>query len=729
MICVPLLLLQMFPGCVCIPSAESGCAKTPGRVDCSGRNLGSIPDDITNERNVLHLDFSHNDIGTIDSETFSTFTSLLDLDLSHNKISGLHLLSFQGLQNLKVLNISHNQLKMPSSFMPGVFQPLHSLEILVMHGTKREGGYPDDALKDLTNLKELYIKGTHQILGPGFLSLTKLQVLYLSPPDCNIGGPVRNQMFENLRLSPLKELVMRNCRGGRMESNALTHLPRLTTLNVACNYVMGMRAVLEAVSRIPGSGLETLVIDDIDRSMNHYRFFNKTTVCVAKFPHLKRLSIRNNGIDSISMDVLDCMPSIEVWNVGFNALSLTWGPWHVFTSRTKNHWENAKIKQLDMSYAYSGIQTTFKPMYCSNNLQHTEEYFRTDPTENYGEVASVPPPSDLEPNLFDRVLRQYFQVTINPELEAVYLDNVQITFTQDQVNYAFLNGYISSPECRLTLPENNIRYISASHNSFKDFNCLVAGLNKLQAMDLSYCNLRNINIKMLEAVPNLKTLIVTGNELGLNYEQFEAATSFLPRVEFLSLSDNKIKRLPRNSFLAGNSLSDVDFSWNSLTTIDIALQNLSHLQSLDLSNNQIHSLPLSFIEELRNRPNAEVTLTINLQGNPFLCNCDATDFLKFLHTFEQYNIHFVGFDQYACHYKGSMVHLLAVDIAQLEDDCNEIEELLIIIVTLGVTIVLLIIAALMIYRCRWKLAWKVYEVRRLVRQAGRQRSFRIPVHQ
>ena len=74
------------------------------------------------------------------------------------------------------------------------------------------------------------------------------------------------------------------------------------------------------------------------------------------------------------------------------------------------------------------------------------------------------------------------------------------------------------------------------------------------------------------------------------------------------------------------------------------------------------------------------------------------------------------------------VPLLEIDITQLVDSCKESNYYIIIIAVLVTIIVLLILLAIVTYRCRWKIAWKVYEVRRIVRQVKRKGSFKLPVH-
>ena len=93
-------------------------------------------------------------------------THLTTINLSKNKIYQMELDSFLGLNNLKILDISHNELVMPSAFKSGIFKPLQTLEILYMQGTVLGYSYPDQALKDLINLKGTLHTGNIPILWP-----------------------------------------------------------------------------------------------------------------------------------------------------------------------------------------------------------------------------------------------------------------------------------------------------------------------------------------------------------------------------------------------------------------------------------------------------------------------------------------------------------------------------------------------------------------------------------
>ena len=694
---------------------------TDMKMDCSKLNLSSISAPLHQIYNdTTSLDLSHKEIFIIGNGTFRLFEQLISLDLSHNKITNIEMDCFSGLHHLKILDISHNKLTIPSSFHPGVFKPLQTLEILKMEGTTNGGQYPDEALRDLITLRELYMSGINKPLGYGFTQLINLELLHLGSPKCSI-GVIQNNTLANLRFSKLKHLTFHQCSIERMDNHSLEHFTSLNTLNAACNYKLVMRNVLQAISNIPGKPVETLVLDGIDKSLDD---FNYDTVCFTNFPNLKRLSIRNNDINSVSMDVLNCTPSLEVINIGFNALTSTWAPWHIFHNDTRKYWENSSLTEIDMSYGFNTLQTTFKPLYCPDYTISTEKYFRNFKIPSVNAIEEFTHIADRTTSIVDQFLR----INFNSKLQAVHVDHVHFFFSDHLIDFATARGYFSSPLCKFSLPKNDIRFVNASYNAFSNFNCHVAGLDHLLVLDLSHSGLKSLHTGTLKSAPNLRTLLLSGNELGPNFFDWETAMGFVPKLEMLSISGNKIKQLPRQTFSKATALREIDISQNSLSELNIELKPLLSLETVDLSANLITSLKQPFLNELIKRDSLNATLTINLVRNPFQCDCDSIDFLKFIKSVTTYSVVFKHLQEYNCLYFDEQVPMVNVDILALKDSCKENNYYTIIIAVLVTIIVLLIIVAVITYRCRWKIAWKVYEVRRIVRQAKRRKSFRLPVH-
>ncbi|XP_034410670.1 leucine-rich repeat-containing protein 3-like [Cyclopterus lumpus] len=78
-------------------------------VQCTSRNLESIPSDLPKDTVVLLL--SSNQIRNIPKETFAELHRLRELDLSHNAIESVEVGAFHGIsESLQTLDLSNNHL-------------------------------------------------------------------------------------------------------------------------------------------------------------------------------------------------------------------------------------------------------------------------------------------------------------------------------------------------------------------------------------------------------------------------------------------------------------------------------------------------------------------------------------------------------------------------------------------------------------------------------------------
>ena len=260
--------------------------------------------------------------------------------------------------------------------------------------------------------------------------------------------------------------------------------------------------------------------------------------------------------------------------------------------------------------------------------------------------------------------------------------------------------------------------MNASHNNWGDLPCEITGLRNLQEIDLSHCEIKIISNKVFKSTSNLRRLILTGNKVGINHEQLENVFEFVPTLYSLVLSENRIKQLPRRIFVHLRNLTEIDLSHNSLTDLDVDLRYNLKLEKLDLRNNFLPFLGTEFTTMLKERQQSR-QLLIDLHGNAFQCNCDAREFLDFVRHKMLRNIPVR---------KKKPIPLTEIDTEDLQKKCQLINYHAIIITTSIIVIITVIMSAIQVYRCRWKIAWKVYETRRFLRQSRQRKSLAIPVH-
>ncbi|XP_069471942.1 leucine-rich repeat-containing protein 3-like [Ambystoma mexicanum] len=91
---------------------------------------------------------------------------------------------------------------------------------------------------------------------------------------------------------------------------------------------------------------------------------------------------------------------------------------------------------------------------------------------------------------------------------------------------------------------------------------------------------------------------------------------------FLKLDENKIYQIPNNAFKHLNYLQELDLSKNAIEKIETAAFKgvAEGLKLLDLSNNQIQSIPKEALAKLKAK--------IRLSNNPWHCECALQEVLR-----------------------------------------------------------------------------------------------------
>ncbi|XP_040261298.1 leucine-rich repeat-containing protein 26-like [Bufo bufo] len=127
------------------------CRCSSGVVDCYGRGLYFIPEDLDEDTHTMLL--AYNRITALKTLSFYKYPYLSHLELHNNLISNIDPQAFKNLQNLTYLDLSRNQLTI---LKPKVFEPLTGLKTLNL-GNNWITRLPGDILEPLRNLTTLYL--------------------------------------------------------------------------------------------------------------------------------------------------------------------------------------------------------------------------------------------------------------------------------------------------------------------------------------------------------------------------------------------------------------------------------------------------------------------------------------------------------------------------------------------------------------------------------------------
>uniref|UniRef100_A0AAV2MBM6 LRRCT domain-containing protein n=1 Tax=Knipowitschia caucasica TaxID=637954 RepID=A0AAV2MBM6_KNICA len=113
-------------------------------------------------------------------------------------------------------------------------------------------------------------------------------------------------------------------------------------------------------------------------------------------------------------------------------------------------------------------------------------------------------------------------------------------------------------------------------------------------------------------------------------EQAPVNGNFL-QLSVLDLSNNDLVVLPDNIFSGMPNLENLSLQNSSMVSLPDGILNVPPLQDLDLRDNSMRLIPTSIMSEFSHKPG----LHIQLDGNPWRCDCMIEDFLSWLQNSSQ----------------------------------------------------------------------------------------------
>ncbi len=265
--------------------------------------------------------------------------------------------------------------------------------------------------------------------------------------------------------------------------------------------------------------------------------------------------------------------------------------------------------------------------------------------------------------------------------------------------------------------KNELRYLDVSGNQLGLFlspsNVSSYGLNKLEYLDLRSNQLRFTPYsRFLHHLPSLKILMLEGNTVsfgsGNNGSHLFRDS---PNIEILGLTNCGILAIPRLELSHLTKLTELDLSMNSLREFDLDVENLKQLHLLNLTGNQLQTLPQRVTDQLEmltsHEPSQQVT--VDLSQNPLLCQCDNLEFLRWIQTTTVKLAHKEGLTCFTGE-TGGQVSPFQLHLNDLHNKCIRLNEILGF--TLGVAgFVAVAIAGYFAYRKRWRLTYWMHTAR------------------
>lgn len=225
------VLLFLMPGILCICPLQCICTERHRRVDCSGRNLTTLPSGL--QENIIHLNLSYNHFTDLHNQ-LTKYTNLRTLDISNNRLESLPAQLPRSLWNmsaannniklldksdtayqwnLKYLDVSKNMLEK----VVLIKNTLRSLEVLNLSSNKL-WTVPTNMPSKL-HIVDLSNNSLTQILPGTLMTLTNLTHLYLHNNKFTF---IPDQSFD--QLVQLQEITLHNNRWSCDHKQTITYL-------------------------------------------------------------------------------------------------------------------------------------------------------------------------------------------------------------------------------------------------------------------------------------------------------------------------------------------------------------------------------------------------------------------------------------------------------------------------------------------------------------------------
>nr|ALB35653.1 toll-like receptor [Odontobutis potamophila] len=497
-------------------------------ADCLGRQLNRVPWEyfpITLEK----IDLSYNKLQAIYASDFSRLPKLRGLLLMYNNISHIDDDAFQNNPLLEKLDIFNNSLQ----------------EI------------PTLALMPLSNLKSLSMSNNfykHATLAERFAKFLQLQVL-------SLGGPLVRGLKKG-DFEPIKNLRLQRF-AIKCSSNLSYYEPGslqvIQTKEMSFDMAIDQQpsALLDMLRDFANKNLTDLQFrnlfeftyymghEDIFRNLKNisaYRLifhrgkFNENLLRMAltnleKAP-IKRLRLQyidfarsptfvNSGTDSSITDLE--LDNLDLWYISNpDILRFDWQ----FT------WFN-KIKALSIQYMYfnSAPCDAYDEMHRVHLLDISNNRLRDEYIYNRRCVYKGTMPS-----------LHTFNLSTNELTSLKDLSSLTRHFDQLQVLDVSNNKLGSVAKSVGCVWHQNITHFIAHHNQFVS-GALLCLPTTVEVLDLSFCNLDELNMTYFEKADNLKELLLSGNKI-----KFIPSKWTSPSVQLLEIDGNSFGIISTESF-------------------------------------------------------------------------------------------------------------------------------------------------------------------------------------
>ncbi|XP_013403991.1 protein artichoke [Lingula anatina] len=736
-ILMPLLTLACVATGFSLPTnSEQGCPslctcyKQSTVIRCEGMQMKKVPLLPSSARWVY---LNNNRLNILGNFSFEGLPNLEYINLENNGLYQLDPNAFgSGLNKLKVLKLGHNLLKeIPEGFFRRSTQVT---ELDLSYNTFTT--VPHTCMQYLTQLKILNVSYNDiydPVLSSSFQHTTKLQYLDYSGNDIvRLAGNAFQAMLWWDAIP--KYLNLSNCNIKYIDSEAFEKLYHLSQVTLSGNPGIPIGTLKDAMKRLEVASLRRLEMANMNITETAHIFSN------LELSSLESLDLSHNQITTIGQRTFYFLSRLTDLDLSHNMIGAI-GDMSGLTLIQRLHLSHNQISFLDESE----IETinTLKELHLSHNkftdisnapLQELWDLILLDLSNNFLQEFEVSASLEHLEHLnvaqnglttlgtIPRLLQlKYLDVSgnrlsfLSSELFSRSNQIESVNFSHNAITEINQNAFLSHAPSVIDLSHNSltrledfgwkdqqVKVILLNNNRIMSMSTTALhGLRWLSILDLSNNSLRDIWWENFKDLQNLKTLILSGNDLGsmLKTQNGVALLNSLRGLETLYLDKNSIDEPHEDLFYNLTSLTRLDLSQNMMENTSWKL--LSRLQSithLNLSSNNFKQFDPESFEGFGSLQSLDLSL------NPFECNCDLLEFRNWLDRTSVSIEDFDKIDRYVCQSPDKWKGRPLMYFYPAVDSCGELFDKRIIFLAIGaIGLVIVLIGGLVFYRHRWRI--------------------------
>ncbi|XP_038580255.1 toll-like receptor 13 [Micropterus salmoides] len=722
------------------------------RVECTHRGLAAVPDDIP--KNATSLDLSSNRILKInrtDLSSLAKLTSLntennhlahvdngafaglplMELKMGSNKLTNLTDNMFQGLWTLIYLSAEKNHLAYIS---PLAFQPLISLQNVVLNYNRLHQMSNIVPILQLPNLKELYLDFNHfTSIQSDDLPFNKSNLRTLMM----IGNILTKFSIRRDIFPHLQSIFMSTGTDFEWDVPDATFLRSLTALDLfgfdsgSDTYRMMLKSA-ESVRELSMSVMKNQLDEDL-------------VDIACQLPTLTSLELSNNNVNSINNTFLQSCSQLIELDLSYNSLEEL----SEFSLSSMK-----QLRRLDLNTNFlSRVPPALKSLSTLEILDLSVNFISELGCSDFLNLTRLTT-LDLNQNRISTLNGCVFQDLKDLKVLNMGENSIHLLIDFFKVNLQKLEVLNLHMNSLKQLKTGDFRNLSSLRSlNLESEKCYVAhkgafeGLTNLHSLSvtpffadvLSFTGLENLEILQLHLrsllksdgshqkkyppfskLPSLKSLLIENSGgfyhispdllKDLKSLEYFAAENFFtepphpdtfkytPHLTSLQIIQSDLQNLNPDLFQPIPNLQALDLSQNKLRSLDFLSQvNLSSLSQLSLRQNKLTVINETILQSL------PALTFLDLFGNPLTCNCSNAGFIQWVKNNNQTQV--VNAYQYHCSFPSIQqgTRLLDFDIQSCWMDVG----FLCFICSTCLTL-LTLLAAFVFHFLRWQLAYAYY---------------------